>query len=101
MVSRKVFTPEFVCADASIISPHPVGVAKVPSPRRNVVVLFGGVGTHHHTVAVIVATLPVAIGVENVCTQVKVLAASVLAKSASVHAVLNCASVPVIPTIEV
>lgn len=53
------------------------------------VVLFGGVGTHHQTVAVIVATLPAAIGVENVCTPVKVLAASVRANSASVTAVLN------------
>lgn len=48
------------------------GVAKVPSPLKKVVVLFGGVGTHPPTVAVIVATLPVAIGVENVCTHVKV-----------------------------
>lgn len=64
-------------------------MANDPSHRRNVVVLFGGVGTHHQTVAVIVATLPAAIGVENVCTPVKVLAASVRANSASVTAVLN------------
>lgn len=57
----------------------PLGAAKVPSHLKNVVVLFGGVGTHPPTVAVIVATLPVAIGVEKVCTHVKVCAESVRA----------------------
>ncbi len=57
----------------------PAGAAKVPSPLKKVVVLFGGVGTPPPTVAVIVATLAVAIGVENVCMPVKVCAASVLA----------------------
>lgn len=37
------------------MSPDPEGVAKVPSPRKKVVVLFGGVGTIPHTVLVIVA----------------------------------------------
>lgn len=54
-------------------------MANVPSPRKNVVVLFGGVGTHPHTVAVIVATLHAAIGVENVCIPVNVFAASMRA----------------------
>lgn len=57
----------------------PPGAAKVPSHLKKVVVLFGGVGTPPQTVAVIVATLPVAIGVENVCTHVNVWAASVRA----------------------
>ena len=77
------------------------GVANVPSHLKNVVVLFGGVGTHPHTVEVIVATLVAAIGVENVCTHVKVFAESVRANSASVTAVLNCANVQVIQTIDV
>ena len=47
-------------------SPEPAGVAKVPSPRKKVVVLFGGVGTPPPTVADIDATLAVAIGVLNV-----------------------------------
>ena len=42
------------------------GAAKVPSHLKNVVVLLGGVGTPPPTVAVIVATLVAAIGVENV-----------------------------------
>jgi len=33
--------------------PPPDGVANMPSPRKNVVVLFGGVGTAPPTVAVI------------------------------------------------
>ncbi len=65
-------------------SPPPDGAANVPSPRRKVVVLFGGVGTPPPTVAVIVATLPVAIGVLKVWTPVNVLAASVLAIAAEV-----------------
>lgn len=54
VASRNVLSHEFVCAEASTISPEPEGVAKVPSPRRNVVVLLGGVGTAPPTVAVIV-----------------------------------------------
>lgn len=54
VASRNVFNPLFICADARTISPDPAGVAKVQSHRRNVVVLFGGVGTAPPTVAVIV-----------------------------------------------
>jgi len=62
VVSKKVLAPEFVCTDARVISPPPVGVAKVPSPLRNVVVLFGGVGTAPPTVALITGrSAPVAI----------------------------------------
>lgn len=79
----------------AVTVPHHVGVAKVPSHLRKVVVLFGGVGTHPPTVAVIVATLPVAIGVLKVCTPVNVLAASVLAIVALVEGnVIVVASVP-------
>lgn len=71
------------------------GAAKVPSPLKKVVVLFGGVGTHPPTVAVMVATLPVAIGVEKVCTHVNVLAASVRAIVALVVGnVITVLSVP-------
>lgn len=60
------------------------------------VVLFGGVGTPPPTVAVIVATDPDAIGVLNVCTPVKVLAASVRAMVAVVVGnVYVCPAVPV------
>lgn len=42
--------------------PEVLGAAKVPSPRKNVVVLFGGVGTAPPTVAVITGrSAPVAI----------------------------------------
>lgn len=73
----------------AVTVPDPVGAANVPSHLKNVVVLFGGVGTPPPTVAVIVAILPAAIGVENVCIPVKVFAASVRANSASEQAVLN------------
>lgn len=51
--ARKVFSPLTVCVEARTISPPPEGVANVPSHRRNVVVLFGGVGTAPQTVDVI------------------------------------------------
>jgi len=65
------------------VAPPPAGAANVPSPRRNVVVLLGGVGTPPPTVALIVATLAVAIGVLKVWTPVNVFAASVRAIVAS------------------
>ena len=75
--------------------PPPAGAANVPSPLKKVVVLFGGVGTPPPTVAVIVATLPVAMGVLNVCTPVNVFAASVLAIVAEVEGnVIVVESVP-------
>lgn len=82
-------THDPAATDVPQVSPQPAGAAKVPSPRRNVVVLFGGVGTHPPTVAVIVATEVEAIGVEKVCTPVKVFEASVRATSASETAVLS------------
>lgn len=78
---------------ATLVEP---GAANVPSPRRNVVVLLGGVGTPPPTVAVIVATLPVAIGVLKVWMPVNVFAASVLAMLALVVGnVIVVAFVPV------
>lgn len=53
ILDRNVFNPDTVCVFARIISPPPLGVAKVPSHRRKVVVLFGGVGTAPPTVEVI------------------------------------------------
>lgn len=88
-------TPDPAEIEVPQVNPPHAGAANVPSPRRKVVVLLGGVGTPPPTVAVIVATLPVAIGVENVCTPVKVFAASVLAIVAEVEGnVMVVASVP-------
>lgn len=68
--SRNVFNPLFVCADARTISHEPEGVEKVPSHLRNVVVLFGGVGTAPPTVEVITGRSP---PVAIVCAPVPVV----------------------------
>ena len=73
----------------------PTGAWNVPSPRKNVVVLFGGVGTPPPTVAVIVATLEAAMGVLKVWMPVNVFAASVRAIVAEVEGnVIVVVSVP-------
>lgn len=45
--------PLAVATDIAVTVPPPTGVAKIPSPRRKVIVLLGGVGTAPPTVEVI------------------------------------------------
>jgi hypothetical protein len=57
---RVVTAVESVTPSSWVVSePPPDGVANVPSPRRKVVVLFGGVGTAPPTVEVIVGALTI------------------------------------------
>jgi hypothetical protein len=61
-VATEPETPLAVTTETEVTVPPPVGIANVPSPRRNVVVLFGGVGTAPPTVAVMTGrSAPVAI----------------------------------------
>ena len=52
-VATEPDTPLAVTTDTDVTVPAPAGSAKVPSPRKKSVVLFGGVGTAPPTVAVI------------------------------------------------
>src|SRR6187402_1934553 len=55
-VDTAPLTPLAVTTDTSVTvpPPPPAGAANVPSPRKNVVVLLGGVGTAPPAVAVII-----------------------------------------------
>ena len=57
MTSVVLVVENCVVDSAFVITTPAVRAANVPSPRRNVVVLFGGVGTWPATVAVITGVI--------------------------------------------